>query len=174
MCHTTSGWPGATTDHGTLSNGFDLLGNHGLLPCTGCHVPGGTETIFTPSAPDDCLACHQMPIPEAPFHGDVGPPLHGIGGRYSAAQIRLRIVDERQVNPATIMPGFYRDPALANRVADAYWGKTFLSAQQVEDLVARGDVWPLVTDIRPMADAEALHQSVENGEITGRAAIMIE
>lgn len=84
----------------------------------------------------NCLACHAMPIPEAEFHGTVGPPLHGIGSRYSAAQIRLRVVDEQQVNPITIMPGFYRDPALQNRVADAYWGKTFLTAQQVEDLVA--------------------------------------
>jgi hypothetical protein len=31
----------------------------------------------------------------------------------------------------------------------------------------------LVTDIRPMEEAEALHQSVEKGEIIGRAAIMI-
>ena len=84
----------------------------------------------------NCLACHQMPIPEESFHGTIGPPLQGIGARYNAAQIRLRIVDERQINPMTIMPGFYRDPAKANRVADAYWGKTFLSAQQVEDLVA--------------------------------------
>ena len=77
-----------------------------------------------------------MPIPEEPFHGTIGPPLQGVGARYSAAQIRLRIVDEQQVNPFTIMPGFYRDPLEANRVADVYWGKTFLSAQQVEDLVA--------------------------------------
>jgi sulfur-oxidizing protein SoxX len=84
----------------------------------------------------NCLACHQMPIPEEAFHGTVGPPLDGVGSRYSEAQIRLRIVDEQQIIPMTIMPGFYRDPTLANRVADAFWGKTFLSAQQVEDLVA--------------------------------------
>ena len=77
-----------------------------------------------------------MPIPEEPFHGTVGPPLDGVGARYTPAQIRLRIVDEQQINPMTIMPGFYRDPAWANRVADDYWGKTFLSAQQIEDLVA--------------------------------------
>jgi len=59
VCHTTTGWPGATTDHSTLSGGFGLLGDHGLLACTSCHVPGGTEPIFTPTAPDDCVACHQ-------------------------------------------------------------------------------------------------------------------
>ena len=84
----------------------------------------------------NCLACHPMPIPEEPFHGTIGPSLNGVGARYTPAQIRLRIVDEQQINPWTIMPGFYRDPHLANRVAGEYWGKTFLTAQQVEDLVS--------------------------------------
>jgi D-arabinose 1-dehydrogenase-like Zn-dependent alcohol dehydrogenase len=55
-------------------------------------------------------------------------------------------------------------------------GSRYATKQEVIDsldLVARGEVWPLVTDIRPMAEAEALHQSVEKGEITGRAALMI-
>ncbi len=104
-----------------------------------CGLVGDAERgrmLAADSHGGNCLACHEMPIPEEPFHGTIGPPLHGIGARYNAAQIRLRIVDEQQVNPFTIMPGFYRDPAEANRVADAYWGRTFLSAQQVEDLVA--------------------------------------
>jgi len=84
----------------------------------------------------NCLACHRLPIPEEAFHGTVGPPLDGVGARYSEAQLRMRIVDEQQINPFTIMPGFYRDPRLANRVAADYWGKTFLSAQQVEDILA--------------------------------------
>jgi D-arabinose 1-dehydrogenase-like Zn-dependent alcohol dehydrogenase len=41
------------------------------------------------------------------------------------------------------------------------------------DLVARGAVWPMVTDIRPMAEAEALHERVEQGAVTGRAALLI-
>jgi propanol-preferring alcohol dehydrogenase len=41
------------------------------------------------------------------------------------------------------------------------------------DLVARGEVWPLVTDIRPLAEAEAVHQRVERGEVIGRAALVI-
>ncbi len=41
------------------------------------------------------------------------------------------------------------------------------------DLVARGDVWPLVTDVRPLAEAEALHERVERGEVTGRAALRV-
>ncbi len=97
---------------------------------------GRGRALAADSHGGNCLACHQMPIAEEPFHGTVGPPLDGVGGRYTAAQIRLRIVDEQLVNPWTIMPGFYRDPAEANRVAGEFWGKTFLSAQQVEDLVA--------------------------------------
>ena len=94
------------------------------------------RTLAADSHAGNCLACHRMPIPEEPFHGTLGPPLDGVGARYTPAQIRLRIVDEQQINPMTIMPGFYSDPARANRVADEYWGKTFLSAQQIEDLVA--------------------------------------
>ncbi len=41
------------------------------------------------------------------------------------------------------------------------------------DLVARGEVWPIVTEIRPMAEAEALHARLEQGRITGRAALLI-
>lgn len=42
------------------------------------------------------------------------------------------------------------------------------------DLVARREVWPLVTDIRPLSQAEALHERVERGEVTGRAAVLIQ
>ncbi|MCB1792809.1 MAG: sulfur oxidation c-type cytochrome SoxX [Gammaproteobacteria bacterium] len=104
-----------------------------------CGLVGDAERgrkLAADSHGGNCLACHQMPIDEEPFHGTVGPPLHGVGARYSAAQIRLRIVDEQQINPMTIMPGFYRDPRNTNRIAGEFWGKTFLSAQQVEDLVA--------------------------------------
>jgi D-arabinose 1-dehydrogenase-like Zn-dependent alcohol dehydrogenase len=41
------------------------------------------------------------------------------------------------------------------------------------DLVARGEVWPIVTEIRPLAEAEALHARLEHGGITGRAALLI-
>ncbi len=41
------------------------------------------------------------------------------------------------------------------------------------DLVARGDIKPLVTDIRPLEEAEALHDHLEAGGVTGRAALLI-
>jgi alcohol dehydrogenase, propanol-preferring len=41
------------------------------------------------------------------------------------------------------------------------------------DLVARREVWPLVSEVRPLAEAEALHERVERGMVTGRAALRI-
>jgi D-arabinose 1-dehydrogenase-like Zn-dependent alcohol dehydrogenase len=43
----------------------------------------------------------------------------------------------------------------------------------VFDLVSRREIWPLVTDIRPLEQAEALHDCVEKGQVIGRAALRI-
>ena len=40
------------------------------------------------------------------------------------------------------------------------------------ELCARGEVWPLVSEIRGMEEAETIHALVEQGGITGRAAIL--
>ena len=83
----------------------------------------------------NCLACHQMPIPEQPFHGRIAPPLMGIGARYTPAQLRLRLVDAKLFNPRTIMPSFYKVEGI-HRPTDKFAGKPILSAQEVEDVVA--------------------------------------
>jgi D-arabinose 1-dehydrogenase-like Zn-dependent alcohol dehydrogenase len=41
------------------------------------------------------------------------------------------------------------------------------------ELVARGEVFPLVTDVRPLEEAEAVHARVEKGEVIGRAALRV-
>ena len=41
------------------------------------------------------------------------------------------------------------------------------------EIVARGEVWPLVSEIRPLTEAEFLHERVERGVVTGRAALLI-
>lgn len=41
------------------------------------------------------------------------------------------------------------------------------------DIVARAEVWPLVTLVRPLEDAEAVHEQVEHGDVVGRAALLI-
>lgn len=82
-----------------------------------------------------CLICHAMPIPEEPNHGNIGPDLAGVGERYTAGELRLRVVDSKVINPNTVMPSYYRLDGLV-RVEDQYVGQTIYSAQDVEDVVA--------------------------------------
>ena len=82
-----------------------------------------------------CLLCHTGPFPEERFQGNLAPDLAGAGQRWSAAQLRLRIVDARRLNPDTIMPAYHRTDGLT-RVAPALAGVPLLGAQQVEDVVA--------------------------------------
>jgi sulfur-oxidizing protein SoxX len=80
-----------------------------------------------------CTLCHEIPG-ETRF-GNVAPPLSGVGARLSVPQLRLRVADSTRLNPNTPMPAYYRVQGLVE-VAAAYRGKTILSAQQVEDVVA--------------------------------------
>lgn len=82
-----------------------------------------------------CLLCHSGPIAEERFQGDLAPSLAGAGTRWSAGQLRLRIVDGSRLNADTIMPPYYRTTGL-QRVARSFEGKTILTAAQVEDVVA--------------------------------------
>jgi sulfur-oxidizing protein SoxX len=82
-----------------------------------------------------CILCHSGPFPEEKFQGDLAPSLAGAGSRWSEGQLRLRIVDGSRLNPATIMPSYYRVDGLT-RVGLAWRGKPILSAEQIEDIVA--------------------------------------
>ena len=82
-----------------------------------------------------CLLCHSGPIPEERFQGNLAPSLAGAGARSTPGQLRLRLVDAARLNPDTIMPPYYRVDGLV-RVAKNFQGKTILTAQQIEDVVA--------------------------------------
>jgi sulfur-oxidizing protein SoxX len=82
-----------------------------------------------------CLLCHEAPIAEERFQGNLAPSLAGAGSRWSAAQLRGRIVDARRLNPQTTMPPFHAVDGL-QRVGSAWQGRPVLDAQQVEDVVA--------------------------------------
>jgi L-cysteine S-thiosulfotransferase len=82
-----------------------------------------------------CLLCHSGPFPEQRFQGDLSPNLKGTGARWSEGELRLRLVDASRLNPATIMPSYYRVDGLT-RVAPAYQGKPVMTAEQIEDVVA--------------------------------------
>lgn len=85
----------------------------------------------------NCLACHQIPsISSEQFHGELGPTLEGVGGRWDPAALRMIIVNPKAVfTEATVMPAFHRTEGL-NRVRGPFQGKPILTAQQVEDVVA--------------------------------------
>lgn len=82
-----------------------------------------------------CLLCHTGPFAEERLQGNLAPDLGGAGARWSEGQLRLRLVDSRRVDPQSIMPAYLRAEGL-ERVGAAWRGKTLLSAQQVEDVVA--------------------------------------
>ena len=122
---------------------------HGVSPSTYNIVDSGIPVALT-NAPGDaargrmivgnrqmgmCLLCHQAPIAEDRFQGDISTNLAGVGARWTVPQLRLRIVNSRQINPASVMPAYYRTDRL-ERVAATARDKPILDAQQVEDVVA--------------------------------------
>lgn len=87
------------------------------------------------SSHGNCLICHALPIQEVLVFGNMGPPLDGVGERLNGAQLRLRVVDAKKLNPRSVMPAYYKVDGLW-RVAPKYQGQPILSAQEVEDIVA--------------------------------------
>jgi L-cysteine S-thiosulfotransferase len=103
-----------------------------MPPLAAAGDPARGREVFTSREGGHCVLCHAAPgIARA---GNVGPPLHGVGARLDAGQIRLRIVDITRVNPDAAMPAFH--VTQGQRVAATYAGQPALTAQQVEDLVA--------------------------------------
>ena len=76
-----------------------------------------------------------MPIPEQPYHGKIGTDLNGAGSRYTEGELRLRIVNSKVLNRDTIMPAFHKWKGL-HRVLKKFRGKTILTAEEVEDVIA--------------------------------------
>jgi L-cysteine S-thiosulfotransferase len=115
---------------------YTIIGD--AIPASLTGVPGDPirgKAIVTSRQTGLCLLCHSAPLPEEKFQGTIGPDLTGAGSRNTEGQLRLRIVDPRIFNPDTIMPAYYRRDGLA-RVAPAFRGKTVLTAEQIEDVVA--------------------------------------
>ena len=89
------------------------------------------------------MACHAVSaLDNAPFHGEVGPPLDGVGGYRSEAELRGIIANAKHTFEGTVMPAFYKTSGFI-RPGDGYTGKAasetispILAAQDVEDVVA--------------------------------------
>ena len=82
-----------------------------------------------------CLLCHSGPFTEEPLQGNLAPSLEGAGSRWNEGQLRLRLMDNKRVNPESIMPAYHRIERL-NRVGPAWRDKPILSAAEIEDVLA--------------------------------------
>ena len=103
-------------------------------------APGNAESgrkVFADRKLGNCLACHvNNDLNNELFHGEVGPPLDGVADRWEAPELRAIMVNSKVVfGDQTIMPSFYR---LKNgaREMESFQGKTILTAEQVEDVIA--------------------------------------
>jgi sulfur-oxidizing protein SoxX len=94
-------------------------------------------SLTVDSEKGNCLICHDIPAEGIPpgAAGDLGPPLAGVASRLSPDEMRQRIADPKVVSPDTIMPAYFVSEGLV-RVAPRFQGKTILTAQEIEDVVA--------------------------------------
>lgn len=114
---------------------YEVLGD--AIPARLAQAPGDAargRAIVVDRRVGLCLLCHSGPFPEEKFQGTLAPDLAGSGSRWSGGQLRLRLVDASRINPATIMPAYYRIDGL-QRVPAALHGRPLLSAEQIEDVI---------------------------------------
>lgn len=101
--------------------------------------PGSAENgrkVFYHRKKGNCLACHAVTdLEDVLFHGEVGPPLDGVGSNYTEAELRLQVVNPKVNNSDSIMPAYHRTEGL-RRVLVKFQNKPILTAQEVEDIVA--------------------------------------
>lgn len=134
------GWPVAAANAQlpeiVAPQSIAVTGDAILTPLTATPAdPARGRAIVLDRAGGNCLICHRVPEPAEPFQGTIGPDLTGVGQRLSAGQLRLRLVDQSRLNPATMMPPFYRTQNLM-RVDTRYAGQPVLTAAEIEDVVA--------------------------------------
>lgn len=98
--------------------------------------PVNGRKVFANRKQGNCLACHMnSDLSEESFHGEVGPPMDGVAGRWTEAELRGIVSNSKMMFEGTIMPAFYIDSGY-ERPLDDFAGKSILTAQQVEDVVA--------------------------------------
>ena len=109
-------------------------------------APGDAEAgakVMTTRGLGNCVACHKVDALDAAFQGEVGPPLNGVGGDRSEAELRGIVANAKMTFEGTVMPAFYKTSGFI-RPGDGYTGKgaaeedlePLLTAQQIEDVVA--------------------------------------
>jgi len=98
--------------------------------------PTNGAAVFKNRKKGNCLACHQnTAMLDQLFHGEIGPSLDGVAGRWSEAELRGILTNSKNTFDGTMMPAFYVNYGFT-RVLKKFEGKTNLSAQEVEDVIA--------------------------------------
>ena len=105
--------------------------------------PARGKVIITTRSKGNCVACHEISaLSEAPFHGNVGPMLDGVGEYRTEAELRGIVANAKMTFEGSVMPAFYKTTGF-ERPGDGYSGKAaqgelppILTAQEIEDVVA--------------------------------------
>ena len=120
---------------------------YGAVAASLSGAPGDAENgakLMVNRGKGNCVACHAVTaLNDAPFHGEVGPTLDGVGSYRSAEELRGIVANAKKMFEGTVMPAFYKTSGFI-RPGDGYTGKSakeedltpILSAQEIEDVVA--------------------------------------
>ena len=123
----------------------DVVFEDGAISASLTGAPGnpanGPDIINKGSG--NCIACHQVSaLPDLAFQGEIGPPLDGVGDRWSEAQLRGIVANAKMMFHESMMPSFCKTEGFI-RLGDEFTGKAhtgevtpILTAEQVEDVVA--------------------------------------
>lgn len=93
------------------------------------------EAIVASRSQGLCGLCHALPGQPAHLQGTLGPPLAGVGSRYSADELRQHLLAPERFNPDTVMPAYGRSDGLT-QVAPALRGRPLLAPAQIDDVLA--------------------------------------
>ena len=131
---------------GSVAPGDVQFGEYGEVTESLTGTPGDPENgakVMKNKSIGNCISCHVVDaLDDAPFHGEIGPPLNGVADRWGEAELRGILANAKKTFPGSMMPAYYKVEGFV-RPGDAYTGKAaegeldpLLSAQQIEDVVA--------------------------------------
>lgn len=117
----------------------DVVFSDGVVHASLTGTPGDAaagRAVFANRKQGNCLACHaNSDLSEESFHGEVAPLMDGVADRWSEAELRGIVSNAKMMFDGTMMPAFYIDAGYVRPLED-FAGKSILTAQQVEDVVA--------------------------------------
>lgn len=119
---------------------------YGAISASLSGAPGDPEqgaVIMKTKSKGNCVSCHAVSaLEDAPFHGEVGPVLDGVGSRWEEAELRGIVANAKKTYDGTVMPAFYKTSGFI-RPGNGFTGKAgteplppLLTAQEIEDVVA--------------------------------------